>query len=151
MGRYKQISRLFWFFLAVYICIESIRLPLGSWHDPGPGFIPLWSGILLGSLSLISYFRARFTKSEDTGESWYFGGRWRNLVLVVGVLIAYAFLLEILGYLLSTFILMVFLFRGIEPQRWVISIGGGAIISIITYSIFDLLLGTQLPRGIFGF
>ncbi len=43
---------------------------------------------------------------------------------------AYAFCLEILGFLVSTFLLLVFLFRaGMEPQRWLVAIGGSAIAS----------------------
>jgi len=63
----------------------------------------------------------------------------------------YAIFLEILGFLMVTFLLLIFLFRGIEPQRWLVSVGGSALASLICYAIFELWLKTQLPKGILGF
>jgi len=71
--------------------------------------------------------------------------------LVLAVLLAYTAFLEVLGFLLATFLLLLFLFRGIEPQRWVVSIGGSALTSFITYALFELWLKTQLPKGFIGF
>ncbi len=46
-------------------------------------------------------------------------------------LLAYALALEPLGFLLATFLLLVFLFRfGMEPQRWSWAIAGSAIASL---------------------
>ncbi|MFH1757887.1 MAG: tripartite tricarboxylate transporter TctB family protein [Pseudomonadota bacterium] len=140
-----------WFLFAVYICVESLRLPLGSWRDPGPGFLPLGSGIILGVLSLASYLRDRRSKSKEVREAFYFKERWKKLISVLLALFAYAVFLEILGFLLSTFLLLTFLFRGIEPQRWIVAIGGSALTSFISYAIFELWLKTQLPKGILGF
>jgi hypothetical protein len=38
----------------------------------------------------------------------------------------------------------------VEPQRWVVAIGGSALASIASYIIFEVWLKTQLPKGIFG-
>jgi putative tricarboxylic transport membrane protein len=151
MKRYDQISSLIWLAFAIYISTESLRLPLGSWRDPGPGFLPLGSGFILGVLSFVSHLQARRRKSKDVRESWYSQERWKNLILVLVALFAYAVFLEILGFLISTFLLLIFLFRSIEPQRWVLSIGGSALASSLSYAIFELWLKTQLPRGILGF
>jgi len=145
------MSSLVWLMFALYICIESMRLPLGSWRDPGPGFLPVGSGIILGLLSGIVYLRARGSKSPEVKESWYSTERWKNLILVLAALFAYAIFLETLGFLLGTLLLLIFLFRGIEPQRWIVSIGGSALASFISYVVFELWLKTQLPKGILGF
>lgn len=137
--------------LAVYICIESSRLPVGSWRDPGPGFFPLLSGIFLGFLSGLVFVRAFLHKKKELGETGYPKEKRKSFIFVLVVLFGYAFLLEIFGFLLSTFLLLIFLFRGIEPQRWVVSIGGSALASVISYAVFQLWLKTQLPTGILGF
>lgn len=151
MKRYDQISGLVWLFFAVYICIASFQSPLGSWRDPGPGFVPLISGIVLGGLSFLCYVRARLSKSEEARESWYPKEKWKKLISVLAALFAYAIFFEILGFLLATFLLLIFLFRGIEPQRWVVAIGGSALASFLSYAIFELWLRTQLPKGVLGF
>jgi len=150
MKKYDQMSSLLWLALAFYIGIESLRLPLGSWRDPGPGFLPLGAGIGLAILSLTVFSQARFRTEERTRQGWYSQERWKSLLVILGVLFGYALFLDFLGFLVSTFLLLVMLFRFVEPQRWVVAIGGSALASIASYIVFEVWLKTQLPKGIFG-
>jgi putative tricarboxylic transport membrane protein len=153
MKRHDQMSSLVWLVFAIYICIESSRLPFGSFHNPGPGFLPLLIGLILGILSFLVFLLARLSKeTEKIGQSWYPKERWKKLIWVLVALFAYAVCLEILGFLISTFLLLVFLFRaGIETQKWVWAIGGSAVASLSSYAVFELWLKTQLPKGFLGF
>jgi putative tricarboxylic transport membrane protein len=151
MKRYDQISSLIWLGFALYICTESLRLPLGSWRDPGPGFLPLASGVFLGVLSGVSFFQARMRATDESRGGWYSPERWKSLLLILAALFGYALVLDALGFLVSTFILLLVLFRFVEPQKWFVAIGGGVLASIICYAVFELWLKTQLPRGILGF
>jgi len=149
MIKKDQISSLIWMFLAIYIIAASLRLPLGNWRDPGPGFLPLGSGTILFILSIINYMQAaKIASHEKKSDLASLAGK-KNLLL--GALFAYAFLLEVLGFLLTTFFVLFFLFKAIEPQKWIISIGGSALASILSYIIFELWLRSQLPKGFFGF
>ena len=151
MKNHDQQSSLVWLLLAVLICVESLRrLPLGSFNDPGPGFLPLLVGILLGVLSVICFLQAR--REGLPSGAWFSRERWKNLAWVLAALLAYAAVLDLLGFLVSTFLLLVVLFRcGLEPQRWAWAIGGSAIASLSCYVVFELWLHTQLPPGILGF
>jgi putative tricarboxylic transport membrane protein len=151
MKTYDQYSTLFWIFVALLICIESARLPLGSLGDPGPGLLPLGAGAILGMLSCVCYAQARLTKSQGVTQAWFPQERWKGLGLVLSALIGYAICLEFLGFLLTTFFLMIILFRGVEPQKWTVTILGSALTSFLSYALFQLWLKTQLPTGIFGF
>jgi putative tricarboxylic transport membrane protein len=153
MRRYDQMSSLVWLVFAIYICIESNRLSFGSFHNPGPGFLPLLVGIFLGIFSIIVFLQASLSgKSQESNLSWYSKEKWKKLIWVLVALFAYAVCLEILGFLISTFLLLVFLFlSGMEPKRWGVAIGGSAIASVSSYAVFELWLRTQLPRGILGF
>ena len=152
MKKYDQMSSGIWLLFAMYICVESIRLPLGSFRDPGPGFLPLLVGILLGALSLISFFQARTAKLLESSEPWYPRKRWKNLVWVLGALLAYAGILDALGFLVSTFLLLILLFRSsLEPRSWPWAVGGSLIASVSCYVVFELWLRTQLPKGFLGF
>ena len=151
MRNRDQISSLVWLAFALFIILESIRLPIGSWKDPGPGFIPLGSGMIVAVLSCITFIQTRRGPSKEFQESWYSKERWRNSVLVLATLFVYAFSMEILGFLMSTFLLLTFLFRIIEPQRWIVAVGGSATASFVSYALFELWLKVQLPKGILGF
>ena len=153
MRRYDQMSSLVWLAFAIYICIASSHLSFGSFHNPGPGFLPLLVGLFLGFFSIVVFLQATLSgKSQESILSWYSRERWKKLIWVLVALFAYAVCLETLGFLISTFLLLVFLFRfGMEPKRWVVAIGGSAIASFSSYAVFELWLRTQLPRGIFGF
>jgi putative tricarboxylic transport membrane protein len=153
MKRYDQMSGLVWLIFAIYICIESSRLSFGSFHNPGPGFLPLLVGLLLGIFSIIVFLQATLSgKPQESLPPWYPQERWKKLIWVLVALFAYAMCLETLGFLISTFLLLVFLFRaGIETQRWIWAIGGSAIASFSSYAVFELWLKTQLPKGFLGF
>lgn len=141
-----------WLAFAGLICLESLRLPIGSLREPGPGFLPLVVGVLLGGLSGVCFLRAGVEASKQANVAWYSRERWKNLVWILLALFAYAGVLDFLGFVVSTFLLLVFLFRfGITPQRWVWAVGGGAIASLSCYAVFELWLRTQLPKGILGF
>jgi putative tricarboxylic transport membrane protein len=152
MKRYDQMSSIVWLLFAIYVGIESIRLPLGSFRDPGPGFLPLLVGIILGILSAVSFFQARTGKGSAPPTSWYPKERWKSLSRVLMALMVYAGVLEIIGFLISTFLFLVFLFRsGLESRSWFWAIGGSALASFACYAVFDLWLRTQLPKGFLGF
>jgi putative tricarboxylic transport membrane protein len=148
-----RISSLVGFVLSVSICIESFRLPvgIGTWRYPGPGFFPLGAGIIMGCLCLGLYLKAARTPAGKLEESWYVKTRWKKLVLILVILLGYAFVLEKLGYVLSTFLLLFLLFRFIEAQGWLVSIVGSLMVSLVSYGVFDKWLKMQLPKGIWGF
>jgi len=152
MKKPDRKSSLVWLGFAGLVCVESLRLPLGSLHEPGPGFLPLLTGGLLGGLSVVCFLQAARGGSKDAEVAWYSRERWKNLIWVLVALLVYAGILDFLGFVVSTFLLLVFLFRfGVTPQRWIWAIGGGALASVSCYAVFELWLRTNLPKGILGF
>ncbi len=153
MRKHDQMSSLVWLAFAIYICIASSRLSFGSFDHPGPGFLPLLVGICLGIFSIIAFLQAYLSKvTAEMALPWYPKERWKKLIGVLAVMFIYAFCLEILGFLVSTFLLLVSLFRaGMESQKWSVAIGGSAMASFASYAVFELWLKTQLPKGLLGF
>lgn len=147
-----QISSLVWLGFALFFCVETIRkLPLGSWHNPGPGFWPLAGGMILGLLAIADFLQSLLQKFPESKESWYPKERGKGLLLIFLVLFGYSFGMEILGFLTSTFLLMIILVRAVEPKKWIGLIGFGMLVSFLTFIVFDRFLGCQLPVGIWGF
>lgn len=152
MAREKWGS-LVWLGVAIFICIGSVRLTLGSFHNPGPGFVPFITGAILGILAFIVYLQSRWTRSPKETESPFFTNKnraWKAALTLIALL-AYAVGMEYLGFLVSTTIFLAFLLWAVEPQRWYIVIFGSALASVSAYSIFELVLKSPLPKGFFEF
>jgi putative tricarboxylic transport membrane protein len=148
---YKKdlISGVFFFLIALGICLESIRIDLGNLKKPGTSFFPFLGGIVLLLLSLGLVFKFYLSKrelSEDQDDKTI---RWRNVILVALLILVYTYVLDYLGYLISTFILMAFLFRSVEYQPWWIVFVGAVCSSGFSYLLFQVWLKVELPRGIF--
>ena len=143
------IIALFWVALGILLCYGAIRLGVGSATEPGSGFIFVWSRLILVVLSLIA-----FAESLRNGEEASPGVgvlNWRKIVLVLLALLLYAFFLERLGFVLTTFLLLSFLLGLIQGAHWGKSLGVAGAAALGSYAMFELWLKIRLPHGIFGF
>lgn len=128
-------------------CFGATRLGLGTVGEPGAGFIFFWSGLLLVILSLI-VFAGSIREADEPAQG---GTNWGKIALVLLSLLLYGFLLERLGFVISTFLLMSFLLGWIERTKWFKAVGVAAFAATASYAIFQLWLKIRLPRGLFGF
>jgi len=53
-----------------------------------------------------------------------------------------------LGFILVNFLLLVVLFKAIEPQRWSVAIFSSALVTLVTWVFFAYWLEAQFPPGI---
>jgi putative tricarboxylic transport membrane protein len=152
MRRWDQIASFVGMGIGVLLVFSSLRLNLGQWTQPGPGFLPLCSGVLLIILCVV-YGVWSFGRKDESSQKKESPWPRENLGKIIGVLIAlflFAFLLPLFGYLLSTFLLMIFLFRVIEPERWPLTFLKAALSVGVTYAIFEKWLMVQFPKGFWG-
>lgn len=140
----------------------GILFLVGAWQQglmrkgvPGPGFLPFISGIILIALSLMVFIPALGDKKEERGageKGKFFPERDspRKILLALAFLSAYGISLEYAGYLLTTFLFMVFISRLMEPERWRTVLILAFSTSVLSYLLFVVLLEVQLPKGILG-
>jgi len=152
MRHWDQIASLMGIALGVLVAFSSLRYELGRWNEPGPGFMPLGAGMLLIALCVAYGVQSTLMRTDDYRKR---ESPWprENVGKLVGVLLAlfiFSFLLPALGYLLSTSLLMIFLFRLVEPERWFITILKTVLSVLITYMIFEKWLMVQFPKGFWG-
>ena len=140
-------SSLFWLTGGILICVASVRLSLGTLHNPGPGFLPFCTGAFLGILAFILHFQSRRTSPANGTVLWTDRSKAMKVFLTIFALLAFAVVMEYLGFLLSTILFLGFLLRMVAPQRWSIVIGASLLVSIFSYSIFELWLKADLPKG----
>ncbi len=144
-----QISSIFWLILGFIITYMSSRLGLGTLTHPGAGFLSFWCGIILSGLSLVVFFQGRKTAPESAralGKSWT-GVQWSKSLYVVLATLAYSLTFNYFGFLLSTTILLVFLFRVVGSGKWMPAVGRAESASFISFVLFGRWLDVQLPRG----
>jgi hypothetical protein len=145
-------SSLFWLLLALIIFIESIRMGVGRPSNPGMGFMALSASGLLGILSLLLFLRAHLRKEKPGALSVaFFSGPWKNISIVLGVLILYSVFMPHLGYLISTFLLLTVLFWIMERASVLQPIMFSACSTLLSYLIFSKWLNLQFPDGLFSF
>jgi putative tricarboxylic transport membrane protein len=127
-----------------YVCAQSLKLGLGTFHRPGPGFLPFYAGAVLGILSL-ALFCLGFFRNPDEGTSWK---SWGRILLVVLAIFGFTLILEKVGFLPSTFLFICFLLRVVERRGWGFSVGVALLVAATSYVVFDVLLKAQLPAGL---
>lgn len=145
-----RVVTIFLLVTGVYTCFESLGLSLGSLGNPGAGFLPFILGTSLICLSIILLLRSK-KETKASNESTPRVKDWRRRVIyVVIVMLGYVLLLEPLGFVLCSLLLMGFLMRALEPQKWLAVIIVAVGITITTYFLFIRWLHVPLPRGFFG-
>jgi hypothetical protein len=143
-------SSLFWLVFSISVCVESLRLGIGTLHNPGMGFWAFGASGLLVILSLSLFFQAVLRKGEAEIHSIFSGLLWKRVILVLIALLVYAKLMPVVGYLISTFLLMSFLFWIVRGQKWWWVLVFSFLSTLITYLVFSVWLKGQYPEGLLG-
>jgi putative tricarboxylic transport membrane protein len=147
------IPVLFWIGFSLLVMALSYKLGLedktgmtGAWN-PGPGLMPFLcaSLLLLVALGLLGSMLLRRSRQEKEKTK---PGRmnYGKILLVLGTLFAYAFLLEKLGYLVMTFLLLGLLFWRMGT-KWNYALAASVGTALLTYFLFTYL-GLLFPEGI---
>jgi hypothetical protein len=132
--------------------VESWRLVLGEFGKPGAGFFPFYLalGLLITSLALVgqSVLGREVERGSSLGSSGA-KGAWKVVSALLGLFL-YAFVFEMIGFLLSTFFLIVFFLRTVAAIHWPLTLGGSLAGALLSYLLFKVWLQVQLPAGPWG-
>lgn len=131
------------------LILGSLRLDLGSLNQPGPGFVPLGTAVLVVALSL-TYAVRSFQRAPDGKESPWPKENPVRLIAAIGSLFLFGAALSSLGYVLSTFTLMTVLFLIAEPEKWLAALIKAVLSTAVTYLVFEKWLMVQFPSGFLG-
>jgi len=148
--------------LGVVYLFMTLRLPDVSIGDPlGPRLFPMIVGIgslVSGVLLVAGEIRAakggaRQRADEETAvERSARKALYGKIGLTILAGVVYGFILDTVGYLISTFVFMMILMCLVNTIRrmvenTVVSIG----FSVVTYVLFATIFQVRLPRGILAF
>jgi len=152
MRNTDQSSSLFWLAIGIGIVLCSLKYGIGTFHEPGPGFITFFAGAILIILSLGLFFSCfRDQEGRSSLKSLWAGLETGKVLYVILLLLAYTFLLKPVGFLISTFLLLSLLFRVKGAYRLKTIFLMSILVTAGSYIIFEIWLKAQLPKGILGF
>lgn len=140
-------SSFFLIALGGFTAWQSKKLSLGGPRAPEPGFFPFCVALLLIGVGLIILVQGVRRKPE-VPEAGLSKGR---VILALVAIFAYPFILEPLGYLLSTFLFTIVLLRMMVKKTWWFTLGVACLISPVSYILFKVWLKVPLPGGLMGF
>lgn len=120
--------------------VVGSNYPLGTAARMGPGYFPRILGILLVSLGLILALRALKTDGLKVPRF-----QWRPLLLVLGSVVLFGFIVAHLGLLASTIILIFTASMASHEFRWKEALVSGVFFALLAIAVFILGLKLQLP------
>jgi len=146
------LSSVIWMALGAIFVSGALQQGLMMRDIPGPGFLPFLSGLALMFVSLFVLIPA-LRKREKGSRSDFFPERdsLKKLLFAVAALFAFGVALVQVGYLLTTFLFILFMMRLMQPRGWRTATLVALMTSGFSYILFVVLLGVQLPRGFLTF
>ena len=135
----------------LFAVTQARGLRFGSVVAPGPGFFPLClaAALCLTSLALlVSAWQSELRPGAVVSAA---GGRRFAVMGTLAALLVYALVLEQLGFLLATFGLLVFFFKALQRQRWLVAVVGAVATALVSHLVFKVWLGVNLPGGLLRF
>jgi hypothetical protein len=153
MSQPKKLEGPFWICVGIVICLLAWKVKFGTFHQPGPGFAAFLTGLFVAVIGLVIALSEAFSKSAPASafdvRHAFKNISWSRIVYTMALLVAYALFLDMLGYIVTTFLVMFGLFCDREMSRWRPSFLYSLAITGISYIMFDTWLHCQFPRGIF--
>jgi putative tricarboxylic transport membrane protein len=150
MTRHDRYTSLIWGAFGLYVAFEGWRLQLGTVRQPKSGFIVFWAGMILFGLSMLLFLKAVMTNTGEEVKPLWKGRDWPKGLKVMAALFTYALVFRLAGFLVSTFFLLLFLLKGLEPQRWRVALVITAVTIALCYLVFVVFLESQFPAGVLG-
>jgi hypothetical protein len=147
LPRSDRAAALFFVGFSLFICQQATRIGVGSLRRPGPGLLALGAGAGIGLLALAVFIRSFLSKPAIDVDQDKKNDRRVKFFLICVSLFVYATLISWLGFALSTFLFVFFLFQSAESERWWRSLVKAVLITIGNYLVFVVWLGIHLPGG----
>jgi hypothetical protein len=151
-SHYNRIAAIFFLIVGIFFSIYARSVEIGSWNEPGPGFLPFWAGITLTVMAAVLLMGSYARKAWAARPSFFpQADSWKRVLATFLALIAYNLLLTSLGFTLTTFLFLAFLVKFIFPQTWGRTLLVASLGSAFARLLFINFLETQLPKGFLGF
>ena len=132
---------------ALSVAFAAGALKYYSWWGPGgPGsaFLPFWLALVMGVLSLMMLFK----KSKDDSSWLPRGEGLRDMLVVLGVTVAFIALLKVTGMVIGTALYLAALVWYLGRHRWWVTLGVALAAAGFNWLVFVHWLRVPMPEGI---
>ena len=150
-SQYDRISAIFFLIIGGFFALYARSVDIGTWQEPGPGFLPFWAGLTIAIMSLALLLKNLKRKGPVRPSFFPESESWKRVLTTFLALIVYNFIFDLLGFALTTFLFVGVLVKFIFPQSWAKTLIVAVSAAIIARLLFINFLETQLPKGFLGF
>jgi len=145
-----RTAALFFLVFSLFVCQQSVVIGVGTLSEPGPGLLAFGAGAGLGGLAFLLLIQSIFSKEKRSEAVPAIGLRKGRFMLICLSLFVYTMAVNWLGFLPSTFVFVIFVFRMVESEKWWRTILEAVLITIGNYLIFVGWLGLGLPKPFYA-
>jgi putative tricarboxylic transport membrane protein len=148
-----RASSVVWMGVGLLSIYGSFQLGLGTLGEPGSGFLSFLAGSFICLMALIIFIQS-FLQGKGFQvkiSTLWEGVRWHRAAIVGLLLLAYILVLEWIGFLLTAFLIVLAMVKGVERLSWAKALLISISASAVCYLVFDKLLKAVMPRGLLGF
>ncbi|MCL5040327.1 MAG: tripartite tricarboxylate transporter TctB family protein [Firmicutes bacterium] len=150
-ARKEKASSIFLLLVGIGYLLYDTRYSLDTLASPGPGVFPLCVGVFLVSLAgwqLIQVSRpAQSVRETGKGRSQEALPGQTKPWLMVLILVLYLLAVSVLGFMVSTFLLVVVSSRLLGEKSWNKPVALAIVLIVSCYYLFETWLKVPLPRG----
>jgi putative tricarboxylic transport membrane protein len=118
---------------------------------PGPGFMPFWSGVLIGILGALLLVQELLSDRRKKGTNQRDQVNWKSILLTLIFLLAYILSLEHVGFIIGTILFVGIILKIIEKKGWILSGFVALALALASYCLFTVWLQVNLGKGFLGF
>lgn len=123
----------------VFAAFYAQRYDFGTLQRMGPGYFPVMLGIILAILGVFIAVPALFRPGTKIVV------HWKSLLWVTAGIIAFGALLNLLGLVLTSAVMIILTSMPGVDMNWKTRIILAIVVAIITYLIFSFGLGMVIP------
>jgi putative tricarboxylic transport membrane protein len=153
MKKAEMITGFVLLVLSGLVIWKALEMPPSATFGPGAGFLPFWLGVLLAVLATILIVSAWRGQATGKDSAPLFPGKQAlfAITMVLVGLAVYILLIDVLGYVVDTFLFVMFLMKVVEREKWPLSLMVAVGTTAGLFITFQILLKITLPSNMFGF
>lgn len=141
--KFDRVAGIAFLLVGLLFFIESQKISDSAYGSSvGPKIFPMGLGLILIALSIRLLYETFKYKTEEMAKEKL---EYKKFFIIFGSALLYAFFLEKIGYVVSTFLFLLIAFQTLERGKIIYSIIISTAFSVGVYYLFSELLGGSLP------
>ena len=121
---------------------KATEYSMGTAARMGPGYFPFWLGIIMSVLGAMILLSSLFNKAQTTEVGKF---DFRIVAIIVASVVAFAFLLQPAGLIISMVVLVIISALASHEFSWKVTIANAIFLAVLCYLAFVVGLKLVFP------